>query len=117
MLQRRASSYRSYYFTETLLVRLRSDIHTAIDNGEVTVLALLDLSAAFNFVDHNILLQRLGTPFGFGGLVLEWLESFVRGRSQIEIDCDSQSVHFGNLKSEWRVISTPVLMTRHSDLR
>ena len=100
LLPKFQSGYGSYHSTETLLVRLLSDIHTAIDDGEVTVLALLDVSAAFDSVDHNILLQRLGTSFGFGGRVLEWLQSFVRGRSQ--------SVHIGNLQSEWHVISTGV---------
>ena len=83
-----------------VMVTMTMTMTTAIDNGEVTVLALLNVSAAFDSVDHNILLQRLRTSFGLGGRVLEWLESFVRGRSQ--------SVHIDNLQSEWRVISTGV---------
>ena len=100
LLPKFQSGYRGHHFTETLLVRLVSEIHTAIDNGEVTVFALLNVSAAFDSVDHNILLQRLRTSFGLGGRELEWLESFFCGRSQ--------SVHIGNLQSEWRVISTGV---------
>ena len=68
LLPKFQSGYRSHHSTETLLVRLQSDIHTAIDYGEVTVLALLDVSAAFDSVDHNILLQRLRTSFAFRGL-------------------------------------------------
>ena len=40
------------------------------------------LSAAFDTVDHDILLHRLNLSFGISGPVLKWLESFVRGRSQ-----------------------------------
>ena len=94
------SGYRSHHSTETLLVRLLSDIHTAIDNGEVTVLALLDVSAAFDSVDHNILLQRLRISYGINNRALDWLESFVRDRTQ--------SVQIGSLSSEWRVIGTGV---------
>jgi len=65
---------------ETLLVRLLSDIHSAIDSGEVAILALLDVSAAFDSVDHDILLLRLKNSFGTRGQVFEWLESFIRGR-------------------------------------
>ena len=59
LLPKFQSGYRSHHSTETLLVRLLSDLHTSIDNGEVTILALLDMSAAFDSVDHNILIRRL----------------------------------------------------------
>ena len=42
----------------------------------------LDLSAAFDTVDHQILLQRLKISFGIGGQVLQWLESFITHRVQ-----------------------------------
>ena len=85
---------------ETLLVRLLSDIHSAIDSGEVAVLALLDVSAAFDSVDHDILLLRLKNSFGIRGQVLEWLESFIRG--------SAQSVFVGGIRSQWRAITTGV---------
>ncbi|PGH37691.1 MAG: hypothetical protein CRN43_19655, partial [Candidatus Nephrothrix sp. EaCA] len=53
------SGFRKGHSTETLLVRLLSDIYGAIDKSEVTLLALFDVSAAFDTVDHQILLQRL----------------------------------------------------------
>ena len=48
-------------------MKVLSDILDATDCRQVTLLGLLDLSAAFDTVDHNILLQRLGTSFGLGG--------------------------------------------------
>ena len=53
-----------------------------MDENNVTLLGLLDLSTAFDTVDHDILLHRLNLSFGISGPVLKWLESFVRGRSQ-----------------------------------
>ena len=100
LLPKFQSGYRSHHSTETLLARLLSDLHTSIDNGEVTILALLDVSAAFDSVDHNILIRRLRASFGINSRALDWLESFVRGRTQ--------SVRIGSLRSEWRVIGTGV---------
>ena len=53
------SAYRRYHSTETALLRVMSDVFAAIDQQCVTLLGLLDLSAAFNCVDHEILLARL----------------------------------------------------------
>ena len=92
--------YRSHHSTETLLIHLLSDLHTSIDNGEVTILALLDVSAVFDYVDHNILIRRLRASFGINRRALDWLESFVRGRNQ--------PVQIGSLRSEWHVIGTGV---------
>ena len=58
------SAYRKNHSTETAMLRVTSDIMLAADQGQVTLLALLDLSAAFDTVDHDLLLQRLATTFG-----------------------------------------------------
>ena len=57
-------------------------VYTAADNNEVIVQISLDLSAAFDAVDHEILLERLQTKFGVEGMLLTWLLSYLDGRTQ-----------------------------------
>ena len=57
-------------------------VYIAADNRRVTVLISLDLSAAFDTVDHAILLQRLQSEFGVTDILLSWLHSYLEGRTQ-----------------------------------
>ena len=61
---------------------LFNDINTAIDNQHEFVLVLLDLSAAFDTIDHKILINRLENKYGISGLALEWLRSYLQERPQ-----------------------------------
>jgi len=61
------SAYRRGYSTETALLKVRSDITEALDEGSMTALSMLDLSAAFDVVDHPILLKRLEVYCGIKG--------------------------------------------------
>ena len=70
------SAYKMYHSCETALVRVQNDILRLIDSNCSVVLLLLDLSAAFDTVDHQILLPRLSTRFGIKGNALAWFESY-----------------------------------------
>ena len=76
------SAYRIFHSTETTLLKIHNDLILAMDRGEVTSLILLDLSAAFDTVDHSILLTRFQNWFGLDGLSLAWFTSYLSSRSQ-----------------------------------
>jgi len=66
------------------LVKVANDILLNMKLQRVTLLVLLDLSAAFDTVDHAILLKRLTTDFGIiGGKALEWLSSYLSGAASV----------------------------------
>jgi len=84
------SAYRPGHSTETALVQLLDSIYHAADNGKATLLFSLDLSAAFDTIDHSILLHRLDHNFGLTGSALTWVQSYLTGRSQVvRIGCHS----------------------------
>ena len=64
------SAYRKFHSTETALLRIYNDLLLASDRRQVTALVLLDLSSAFDTIDHQILLDRLASCYGFSGLAL-----------------------------------------------
>ena len=76
------SAYKKNHSTETILVKIVNDILVATDKNSATVLMLLDLSAAFDTVDHNKLLNILEQEIGITGIALKWFRSFLSGRSQ-----------------------------------
>ena len=84
LLPDRQSAYRANHSTETAVLRVLSDILLALDSGDLAVLTLLllDLSAAFDSVDHATLLQRLRISYGIGGSVIAWFTSYLSDRSQ-----------------------------------
>ena len=75
------SGYKALHSTETALVKIFNDIFLATDGDDFLVLVLLDLTAAFDTVDHNILLSRLEHWVGIKGSALEFFRSYLTGRS------------------------------------
>ena len=85
------SAYRKHHSCETALLRVLNDLLSSVDAKRDAVLVLLDLSAAFDTIDHNILIQRLKIRYGLTGSVLEWFDSYIRGRNQVIKIGDSKS--------------------------
>jgi len=76
------SAYRRGHSTETAVLKVVADFLSAVDRCEVTLLNLLYMSAAFDTVDHDILMDRLYHSFGLRDKALSWIISFVSGRTQ-----------------------------------
>jgi hypothetical protein len=76
------SGFRPSHSTETALLSILDSIYTSSDSGNPTLLVSLDLSAAFDTIDHSTLLHRLRTSFGVTGAPYKWIESYLSGRSQ-----------------------------------
>ena len=64
------SAYRQYHSTETALLKILNDVYTSVDGKKITILVSLDLSAAFDTLEHSTLLQRLENTFGVSGQTL-----------------------------------------------
>ena len=82
LLPTRQSAYRPYHSTETAVLSVHNDLVYAIDNKRVSLLVLLDLSAAFDTVDNDILLSILANRFSIQGLALDWFRSYLANRTQ-----------------------------------
>ena len=91
LLPSNQSGFRAHHSTETALLSLLSEIYSAVDRSELTLLALYDVSAAFDMVDHNILLQCLETSYGLQGLPLCWFRSYLSERTHMIISGESRT--------------------------
>ena len=73
------SAYRKHHSTETTILRVCNE---GADDRKVNLLVLLDLSAAFDTIDHNILIKRFECSFGVKGTALKWFASYLKNRTQ-----------------------------------
>ena len=75
------SAYKPLHSTETALLRIQNDILLSLGNKRGVILVLLDLSAAFDTIDHEILLSRLKGLLGIQETVLAWFNSYLKFRT------------------------------------
>ena len=85
------SAYLKHHSTETAVLKIVSNAQLAEDHGDMILLGRVDLSAVFNTVDHNILINRLHTAFGLRGSVLSWIDSLICMRTRTVIFNSMQS--------------------------
>ena len=74
------SAYKQFHSTETALVKVFNDIVLDVDRNRTVILLLLDLLAAFDLVDHTVLIERLANRFGLCDLALAWFQSYLSDR-------------------------------------
>ena len=86
------SAYRDKHSTEIALIKVQNDILSALDASTSAIMLMFDLSAAFDTIDHDILLSRLCNVYGITGNALDWFRSYLTGRIQCVVIEDSVSV-------------------------
>uniref|UniRef100_A0A3P9KUI2 Reverse transcriptase domain-containing protein n=1 Tax=Oryzias latipes TaxID=8090 RepID=A0A3P9KUI2_ORYLA len=88
------SGFRTNHSTETALLKILNDLRHNYDSQKLSVLVLLDLSAAFDTVDHQILIDRLRSRVGLSGTTLNWFHSYLTDRHFfVSMDTRSSGVH------------------------
>ena len=81
--------YKTHHNTETMMLSLTDEALRGFDNNMATVIIFLDLSAAFDTIDIEKLLQILEDEIGISGTALQWFRSFLTGRTQrVKISCE-----------------------------
>ena len=75
------SAYRPLHSTESALIKVKNAIMFALDSNKAVLVVLLDLSAAFDTIDHSILISRLSSRIGVRGTALQWFKSYLSGWS------------------------------------
>ena len=108
------SAYRKHHSTETAIIRVYNDILHAIDGHQDVILVLLDLSAAFDTIDHQILIDRMHKRFGIDGTVLSWFRSYLQHRTQhVTVNNAKSACHSLNFGVPQGSVLGPILFTMY----
>ena len=100
--------------TETALLRVKQDILQQIDQKRGVLLVLLDLSAAFDTIDHSILLSRLQTEYGIKETALQWFTSYLTGRSsRVSVNGKYSETHYTRFGVPQGSVLGPQLFTMY----
>jgi len=91
------SAYKQSFSTETALCILVNDLLWAMEESKITALVALDLSAAFDTVDHGILCSVLDSNFGVNSSALDWIRSYLKDRKlQVKVGDSNSTTHTFN---------------------
>ena len=109
------SGYRTGHSTETALLEVLDSVYTAADDKQLSVIIGLDLSAAFDTVQHDILLNRLRVEFGVTSTALSWLTTYITNREQyVKVGQQSSStVHLTSVVPQGSVLG-PILFAAYT---
>ena len=83
------SAYRKNHSTETALLCVINAMKVTMDNRQDTALVLIDFSAAFDTINHKIMIQRLCLRYVIVGRALGWLQSYLQNRTQRVVTRDA----------------------------
>ena len=87
-------AYRKCYSCETSLLKLTNKLLNEMENQRVSALVVMDLSSAFDMVDHKILLDVLSSQYGIEGKALRWFDTYLRPHfCQVDISGARSSMH------------------------
>ena len=110
-------AYKSNHSTETALIRVFNDIALTIEQHNSIILILLDILAAFDTVDHNILVTRLLNSFGISGTALERFQSYLFNCTQfVRVDGSNSTSHDLSLGVPQGSVPGPLLYSLYGTL-
>ena len=100
LLPKHQNAYRKHFSTENPILNICDNIWTNMENGKLTSIICLDLSAAFDAVNHSILLEVMRNYFGITDMALDWISHYLRNRKF--------SVHIDSFSSNTKTINFSV---------